>query len=310
MKSSKLKATLAAVSAIAVMASASTSFAATVTTISTYNTDDAKKVSVTATVNGAEADKEVTYLVKSNGAIVYIDQETAKGGTATFAYKIDKSKLAADLSTEVKFGTDSTTNTTFDGTTALGFGKVNATGDDKVTITYWKDAECTNNQITDTTIAAGTQDTVYAKVTVNDPENYEIASVVIGETDYGTSGIYALHAGETITVTTKEKITTPVVVAAEPTVDTNVPDVDGKAVTASVTTVLNVTGTADEYGVLFTVDGVLTAFPAAVGGENTYAAVRILTTDNKEISSANVKPYYKVGGTYYDAKTGTALTAE
>lgn len=309
MKSSKLKATLAAVSAIAVMASASTSFAATVTTISTYNTDDAKKVSVTATVNGAEADKEVTYLVKSNGAIVYIDQETAKGGTATFAYKIDKSKLAADLSTEVKFGTDSTTNTTFDGTTALGFGKVNATGDDKVTITYWKDAECTSKPISGT-IAAGTNETVYAKVTVNDPENYEIASVIIGETDYGTSGIYALHAGETITVTTKEKITTPVVVATQPTVDNNVPDVDGKTVTASVTTVLNVTGTADEYGVLFTVDGVLTAFPAAVGGENTYAAVRILTTDNKEISSANVKPYYKVGGTYYDANTGTALTAE
>lgn len=309
MKSSKLKATLAAVSAIAVMASASTSFAATVTTRSTYNTDDAKKVSVTATVSGAEANKEVTYLVKSNNEIVYIDQATATGGTATFTYKIDKTKLADDLSTDVKFGTDSTTNTNFDGTTALGFGKVEAKGDANVTITYWKDAECTNNQISGTMYAAGADETVYAKVTVNDPTKYEIASAVIGEVDYGTNGIYALKAGQTITVTTKEKTTTPVVVTTQPTVDKDVTEFEGKAVKASVTTVLSVTGNADEYGVLFTVNGELTAFPA-VAGENKYAAVRILTTDNKEISSTNVKPYYKVGGTYYDAITGKALTAE
>lgn len=308
MKSSKLKATLAAVSAIAVMASASTSFAATVTTSSIYNTGDSKKVSVTATVNGAEADKEVTYLVKSGETIVYIDQATATNGTATFAYKIDKSKLADDLSAEVKFGTDSTTNTNFDGTTALGFGKVEAKGDDNVTITYWKDAECTNEQISESTMyAAGAGETIYAKVTVNVPSKYEIASAVINGVDKGTNGIYALKAGETITVTTKAKTTTPVVVTTKPTVDNDVKEFEGKEVNASVTTVLNVTGTADEYGVLYTVNGELTAFPAAAGTNN-YAAVRILTTDNETITLDQVIPYYKVNGTYYNATDGAALS--
>ena len=83
-----------------------------------------------------------------------------------------------------------------------------------------------------------------------------------------------------------------------------------KQVTSSVTTVLKVKGTPDEYGVLYEVNGVLTAFPAAAAGDNNYAAVRILTTGEKEINSSDLTPYYKVGDKYYDAKTDSELTAE
>lgn len=305
MKSSKLKATLAAVSAIAVMASASTSFAAaTVTTKSTYNASS-DKVSVEATVSDLEANKEVTYLVTGDSDnIVYIDQATLDGsGAATFSYKIDKTKIK-NLTTKVTYGTDGNIDAPKEAD-GLGFGNVTGSATN-ATIEYYTDAACETGKID--SAVAGKGETIYAKIIPN--EGYAIDTVTIGETaQTEIKTVYPLTAGQTITVTTKEKTTTPVVVTTQPTVDTNVTEFEGETVTASVTTVLSVTGTADEYGVLFTVNGELTAFPAAAG-ENKYAAVRILTTDNKEIKSTDVKPYYKVGGTYYDAITGKALTAE
>lgn len=300
MKSSKLKATLAAVSAIAVMASASTSFAAaTVTTKSTYNASS-DKVSVEATVSGIETNKEVTYLVNNGaGDIVYIDQATATTGSATFSYKIDKTKIK-DLKTTVKYGTDG--SVAAPAADDLGFKAVNATENENVTITYKdKDGNVINGNI-----VAGIDEIIYATVEAN--EGYEITSVAINSVDQGDiKSVYELKAGETITVTTKEKTMAPVVVANKPTVDNDVADIDGKAVNASVTTVLNVTGAADEYGVLYTVNGELTAFPAAAG-ENNYAAVRILTTDNETITLDQVIPYYKVNGTYYNATDGADLS--
>lgn len=304
MKSSKLKATLAAVSAIAVMASASTSFAA-VNTTATYNTTT-DKVDVVATVSELTPNKEVTYLVKNGETIVYIDQATLdNNGAATFAYKIAKNKIP-DLQTAVTYGTDGSVPAP--AADNLGLGNVTGSATN-ATIEYYTDEACSaDKKIADTSVVAGKGETIYAKIT---PETgYEIKTVTIGETaQTEIKNVYSLTAGQTITVTTKEKTTTPVVVTTQPTVDKDVTEFEGKAVKASVTTVLSVTGNADEYGVLFTVNGELTAFPA-VAGENKYAAVRILTTDDKEISSTNVKPYYKVGGTYYDAITGKALTAE
>jgi len=95
MKSRKLKAVLAAVSALAVLATAMTGFAATITTTTTY--DDTDKVEVTAVVADANG-SEITYLVETDGTgvadgIVYIDQQTADNGAATFTYKVDKAKI-------------------------------------------------------------------------------------------------------------------------------------------------------------------------------------------------------------------------
>lgn len=310
MKSSKLKATLAAVSAIAVMASASTSFAATVTTISTYNTDDANKVSVTAIVADATSNKEVTYLVNNGaGDIVYIDQATITNGTATFAYKIDKSKIAG-FTTSVKYGTDGS-DTFADAATSLGFGAVAATGDDNATITYYTDADCKNVAVAyNGKYATGNNDKIYAKVAVSD--DYAVATATINgvDTTVTENNIYKLTAGQTLAVTTKKTTVDPVVVPADTSSDvaeSETVKVDDKdvPVVAAVKTVLKINTTDNiEYGVIY--NG--TAYPA-LGAQNGYAAVRILTTIEGETIAVNdVIPYYLKDGVYYNANTNEVYT--
>ena len=105
MKSRNLKAIFASVLTVALLATAMTGFAATVTTTSTYNAGDGK-VAVVTNVTDATANSEVTYLVKNGeGDIVYIDQDTAANGAVSFEYKIAQNKIA-DYATTVKFGTD------------------------------------------------------------------------------------------------------------------------------------------------------------------------------------------------------------
>lgn len=297
MKSSKLKATLATVSAIAVMASASTSFAA-VTTQSTYNTST-DKVSVVATVSELEANKEVTYLVKSGDQIVYIDQNTLDAnGAATFTYKIAKSKIL-DLQTAVTYGTDGSKPAP-DGD-SLGFERVEATGE-HVTIEYYTDPSC-QNKISDEKVAIGSQEEIYAKVT--EESGYEIESVTIGGESVSIgSKIYRLEKGKNLAVTTKVTKANPVVITSEPAQDdvTDMKvDVDGTPteVKASVTTVLKVNKMDEvtEYGVIF--NGV--AYPAINTEKAANVAVRILTTDDKETISINdVKAYYRIDNTYYN----------
>lgn len=77
--------------------------AAEVNTTTTYNTVS-DKIEVNTAVSGAEDGSEVTYIVRSSGEVVYIDQDTAEDGNVNFIYKIDKTKLAKDYSTSVKFG--------------------------------------------------------------------------------------------------------------------------------------------------------------------------------------------------------------
>jgi len=111
MKSRKLRAVFAALSAIAVLATAMTGFAATVTTTATYNAD-ADYVHVTSTVTGANGD--VTYLattsdeygVNSSG-ILYIDQKEATGASIEFDYYVDKDVIDGAVSSVV-LGTNGT----------------------------------------------------------------------------------------------------------------------------------------------------------------------------------------------------------
>jgi len=114
MKSRKLKAVLAAVSAIAVLATAMTGFAAaTVVTTTRYNCGD-NFAQVTTTVSGlAKEDAEVTLKVTSGGGdgvnasgISYIDQQTAEGGIATFEYTIDKTLIGTATDVAVSVGND------------------------------------------------------------------------------------------------------------------------------------------------------------------------------------------------------------
>lgn len=306
MKSSKLKATLAAVSAIAVMASASTSFAA-VNTTATYNTTT-DKVDVVATVTELTPNKEVTYLVKSGETIVYIDQATlSTTGTATFNYKIAKNKIA-DLQTAVTYGTDGTDPAP--AADNLGLGNVTGSATN-ATIEYYTDKACTDDKKIDgASVVAGKGETIYAKITPD--TGYEIETVTIGGTPQEIKTIYDLTAGQTITVTTKETVVTPVVTPSAPVVDSDLVGTEitvgenKETVKASVTTVLKVTKAEafDEYGVIF--DGV--AYPAINADGNSNVAVRILTTkEGATIDSGAVRPYYKKSGVYYYADDNTEI---
>lgn len=167
MKSRKFKAVLAAVSAIAVLATAMTGFAATVETTTTYGIDDAEKVSVTVNVTGAGDNAEVTYLAETtdgtgvnNTKILYIDQKTAdSSGNVTFDYKIAKGNLGATKATVVKMGTDSGVALTpeIDG---LGIKAATTSSGEGYTISYGAYAD-------DATV----------RVVINATTGYEIASV-------------------------------------------------------------------------------------------------------------------------------------
>lgn len=91
MKSRNLKAIFAALTTAAVMATATTSFAA-VTSTATYN-DVNGKVKINVAI--ADESKPVTYKAVSGGKIVYIDQ-----ATADFSYYVDSAEVA-DLAISV-----------------------------------------------------------------------------------------------------------------------------------------------------------------------------------------------------------------
>ena len=98
MKSKKIVAMFVAL--LTFMAVATSGLAA-VTTTTTYNTVS-DRVEVKVDVTEATSSSEVTYLVKSNDEIVYIDQQTAdENGKVSFDYKIAKNKIV-NLSTSVQ----------------------------------------------------------------------------------------------------------------------------------------------------------------------------------------------------------------
>lgn len=112
MKSRKLRAVFAALSAVAVLATAMTGFAATVTTTTEYHTTNNEYAHVTSVVTGANGD--VTYLATtaadagvSSSGILYIDQKPVVDGTVTFDYLVKKSDIAG-VETKLALGTNGT----------------------------------------------------------------------------------------------------------------------------------------------------------------------------------------------------------
>lgn len=81
-----------------------------------YGAQDTDSFTVTSTVTGVTAGKQVTYLVwndktKAENTIAYIDQAEATGGSATFSFSATKEKLyPATATISAKFGTDDTVN--------------------------------------------------------------------------------------------------------------------------------------------------------------------------------------------------------
>ncbi|MBQ4629865.1 MAG: hypothetical protein IJB70_02640 [Clostridia bacterium] len=264
MKSRKLKAILAALSAVAVMATAMTGFAATTTYDATTG-----KVSVKETVT-ADPDKEVTYLVKSNDQIVYIDQATANdAGEAVFEYKIAAGKLADDLSTTATFGTDGNGVTGGDSVLKLYGYKDDSTSFENCTVDY--DYEI-----------AGSEDTVTATLNVDD--NYEIVSYTIdnGEKISFTTKAVTLTNGQKITaVETKKTYVAPTINAQETVVGAMEDDSSLGETYKAITTVISYTGDFTDGAI-----GVICGdyyYPAKVAKDGKAAVKLILPEGSKDV---------------------------
>lgn len=279
MKSKKIVAMIVAFAAF--MAVATSGFAA-VTTTTTYNSI-ADKVVVDVDVTGADAGSEVTYLVKSNNQIVYIDQKTAdNSGNVGFDYKIAKNKIVG-LSTDVKFGTDGEAAIT--DTTPLALANVAVSTDDKATITFFKELACQNEIGANAIVGNG--DVIFARVDVAD--GYEIDSVS-GLVD-GSGFVYKV-SGNSVSVTTKPIVVTPEIQVPEQeelkeiiAKDKEI-EVEGEKVQATeYTKVVKVVGQPKEIGVEY--DGY--RFPALTTGgayeSGKLYAVRIIVSKDVVIDT-------------------------
>jgi len=289
MKSRNLKAIFATLSAVAVMATAMTGFAAATTTYDEAN----GKVVVTENVT-AEAGKEVTYLVKSNDQIVYIDQATADAttGAVTFNYKIAGNKIV-NLETDVSYGTDGATAVTGvdEALDLYGYADVNEA---TYTITYDK-------------AISGNADKAVATITAKD--GFEIESITIGgEAQVAPfDASYDVTNGAAVVVTTKAAYVAPEFTPDdEPVADLDNPEEPSYA------QVFKVNESVEEYGLMFALfKGATKLYPAVKTSDEGYGAVKIVLPTNykttAQTDAPEFKSYYKAGGKYYYAD-GTEFT--
>jgi hypothetical protein len=272
MKSRNLKAIFASVLTVALLATAMTGFAATVTTKSTYNTGT-DKVAVTTSVNGATADSEVTYLVKNGeGDIVYIDQDTAANGAVKFEYKIAQTKIA-DYATTVKFGTDATDEFAGTGKDTLGFAALKDQSGDTYTVTYANDV-----------VAAGIGEKVTANIAAKD--GYEIVDVKVnGESKTAVNSV-EVDNDDVITVETKKSKVDPAIQVYK--------DLDGDTFTA----VIKPTGDGiTEFGIEYALfEGTVKQYKSLETDMTKMAAVQLILPEDKEAEVEDFVPYFVAEG--------------
>ena len=273
MKSRKFKAVLAAVSAIAVIATAMTGFAApTVTSETTYNANDSKASVVTTVTLENNEGAEVTLLVKAPGAgvngseIAYIDQKPATGKVATFEYQLDKTALGTATAAVVTSGNDA--------------GEATATGDLGLTVL---------NDVTETEYTINFTQDVYgagdANVTasVTPAAGREITGVTLDGAPINSWASFPVPVAKigTIVVTTKAAYVAPDVADRAENLGT-IDNGDGKVGTP---TVFKATGDWTEAGVSYKGYD----FPA-VGQANQEYIVVILNSD-AAIDASAITPY-------------------
>ncbi len=274
MKSRKLRTVLATLSAIAVLATAMTGFAATVTTTTEYhaNSDYAHVISTVTGANG-----EVTYLatttdgmgVNSSG-ILYIDQKTAEGASISFDYMVAKNVIDG-INTEIVLGTNGTEaiDPQADGIELFETSTING---DTYTITF------------NEAVYGNADDNITAVIAAK--PDYEIETITIGgEAQTTGQASYSVPVAAdgtiaSIVVTTVSTVVTPSVEASEPIFET-----EGDNYTASV--ILKPIGNCTEVGVKY----FGFEFPAIdVANSNGFKAVK-LVDDFPFITE--IEAYYK-----------------
>ena len=255
MKSRKLRAAFAVLSALAVLATAMTGFAATVTTTTEYNAFN-DYVHVTSTVTGANGD--VTYLATTSSdkgvdstGILYIDQKASENGSVTFDYMVSKDVIDGAITT-LALGTNGTEtiDQPDDGIGLYAPAGVDAT---EYTIDYAND------------VYGNADDGIYAYIKAK--SGYEIESVTIDGADQDLGASYYVPVKDNgelavIVVETKESVVTPSIEAFEHQYSN-----DGK----TITTVFKPVGTYTEVGLTY----YDYEFAAPMAGANGYTAVQL-----------------------------------
>ncbi len=273
MKSRKFKAVLAAVSAIAVLATAMTGFAATINTVTTYNLTDPAKASVVTTVTlDSKDDAEVTLLVSAPGAgvngsgISYIDQKAASDGTAVFTYQLDKAALSDATAAVVTSGNDANEGTA---TGNLGVTVLNDVDETMYTITYTEDAYGAGDDLVNVAIAAKT--------------DYEITDVTVGTESKGAGDMtIEVDPAANIVVTAQAKVTAPSLSGLA--IHEDVDEVNG---TTSTTTIMQVVGNPTEVGVAYA-----GYTYKAMKTDSEYVAITLKAKTDNNIDKTDIKAYY------------------
>ncbi len=259
MKSRKLRAVLAVLSAVAVLATAMTGFAtATVTTLTEYNAND-DYAHVVSTVTGANGD--VTYLATTSGdkgvsssGILYIDQKTAEGASITFDYYVAKSAIDGAITT-LALGTNGTEEINDADKTLEIYSATDIDGEG-YTITYSPDYYGNSDGSVTAVIKA--------------EEGYEIKSITIaGQNQDISATVFSVPVIEgelaAVVVNAQQAVLTPSVVVL-PTEG----EEDGKY---TLTTIFKIAGDFEEVGVKY--NGM--DFPAVYGiASEEYVAVKII----------------------------------
>ncbi len=197
MKCKKIVAMIVALASF--MAFATSGFAATITTTTTYNTGT-DKANIAVNVTGiAAGTTQVTYLAKSTKStnpenIIYIDQQPVVDDAVAFSYKVAKGLLEEPgTAAEVLFGAD---GNALAGVTPTGAVKI-----DNIEVTYDADAVTVENA----KALIGVGETI--SLTLTPKPNYEVVSVKIGDTEkYDGSNLVidGIKAGDTVVIKTQE----------------------------------------------------------------------------------------------------------
>ncbi len=235
---------------VAVMILGTTAFAATTTT-TTYK---GEYIEVTTKVTGAAENEQVTYLVHNSAddtiddaEIIYINQKAAEGTTASFSYKVDKTKWApATLNSTIIAGSTSGSAVASDDATIDPL-EVTVTDNSGIKGLTWtvdnylgfsEDPEVAAEKGTLTLNGVPADGTVYVNGTP-----YSAAIDVVGDTTY------------TITYVAPEIPSEPSITPSESGVETG--DDEGKVTKTLFATVANLPtdGTPVEYGVKLVKNG-------------------------------------------------------
>lgn len=284
--------TLITVLTVVCMLSSMTAFAASQTTVTTYNSDTS--VNVATTVSGVAADVIVTYLVANdaneNGVadadeIKYINQATSDGSNIPFNYAITGEGWTAGTTiAAVKFGSnnaDTATDLNKDNSVVayhnIPFSVVDANGD-----AVEEAAEISATKI---------GENYTGSYTISALPGYEITKVVIGEEEaVGTEGAYTISEGQSVVVTVAPINGLKVYLFKDATVTDDYKVYDAKT-DAELTVVSGVgfyTGSAEKAQIKFAkadaafdIDGEHAEgiYDAVVNGASSYFAVQLAADD-------------------------------